>query len=51
MVITRHDVVNVGSEFLAALAVLVSVSAAVPVSTQNATPNARPIRRQPLAPV
>ncbi|GHF06273.1 hypothetical protein GCM10017776_25120 [Streptomyces griseoluteus] len=51
MVITRHDVVNVGSEFLAPLAILVAVSAAVPVSTQDTKSDARPIRRQPVAPV
>jgi len=51
MVITRHDVVHVCGEFLAALAVLVAVGAAVSVSSQDAKSDLRPIRRQALTPV
>lgn len=51
MVITRHDVVHVGSELFAALAVLIAGSAAVSVPPQYVEPDARPVRRQALTPV
>ncbi|MER5754806.1 hypothetical protein [Streptomyces sp. NPDC002088] len=51
MVITRHDVVHVCGEFLAALPVLIAGCAAVTVSPQDAKSDLRPTRRQALAPV
>lgn len=49
MVITRHDVVHVRCRFLAALPVLITGSAAMSVSAQDAASNLGPVRRKMLA--